>query len=274
MHIAVLPAGIGCVLVLALSAQTSRDPGVAQAEREVAHVKELFDAGVASHAQVEASEQALREAEEDATLRRTLYGRDVTEEQADEMVALTGRRLERRREEILKGERLVNEGVASRLSLTPLLERIDLARKENDYAIARAKIIHDLAAMAQAELALELKLRSAPRIGEEIVERGGGDSLVTPSLFDRINHAFEREFSRSLPVSAFGQTAVHRALGFDHSNRVDVALSPDQPEGIWLRRYLGANHIPYFAFRVAVRGKATGPHIHIGPMSPHMAQGG
>lgn len=274
MHIAAVPAGIGCALVLALSAQTSSDPGVARAEREVAHVKELFDAGVASRAQVQASEQALQEAEEDAALRRVLYGRDVTEEQADQMVVLTGRRLERRREEVLKGERLVNEGAASRLSLMPLRERADLARKENDYAVARAKIIHDLAAMAQAELGLELKLRSAPSIGQEVVERGAGDSIITPGVFDRVNQAFEREFSKTLPVSAFGQTAAHRALGFDHSNRVDVAINPDQPEGIWLRRYLQAHHIPYLAFRAAVRGKATGPHIHIGPMSPHLAQGG
>jgi hypothetical protein len=47
-------------------------------------------------------------------------------------------------------------------------------------------------------------------------------------------------------------------------------LNPDQPEGVWLRTYLSSNEIPYFAFRSAVSGKATGPHIHIGPGSTRL----
>jgi hypothetical protein len=71
-----------------------------------------------------------------------------------------------------------------------------------------------------------------------------------------------------------GETAVHRALGFDHHGRVDVALYPDTTEGVWLRQYLAQNHIPYIAFRHAVPGKATGAHIHIGPMSTRLKLGG
>ena len=77
-----------------------------------------------------------------------------------------------------------------------------------------------------------------------------------------------------MPVSALGETAVHRAMGFDHRGRVDVALNPDQPEGVWLIEYLKQNRIPYFAFRGPVKGKATGAHIHIGPMSTRLASGG
>jgi len=89
-----------------------------------------------------------------------------------------------------------------------------------------------------------------------------------------VETAFEREFGKPLPVSAMGETAVHRALGFDHRGRVDVALNPDAPEGAWLRAYLTVNHIPFFAFRQAVPGKATGAHIHIGPMSARLDSGG
>ena len=65
-------------------------------------------------------------------------------------------------------------------------------------------------------------------------------------------------------------TAVHTALGMDHTGRVDVAVNPDSPEGIWLREYLDARAIPYYAFRVAMAGKATAPHIHIGPGSTRL----
>jgi hypothetical protein len=68
-------------------------------------------------------------------------------------------------------------------------------------------------------------------------------------------------------VSARGATATHRALGFDHRGRVDIALNPDQREGVWLLNYLKRLKIPYYAFRAAVRGKATAPHIHLGPPS-------
>jgi hypothetical protein len=77
-----------------------------------------------------------------------------------------------------------------------------------------------------------------------------------------------------MPVTAMGETAVHRAMGFDHRGRVDVGLHPDAPEGAWLRSYLMENRIPFFLFRQAVPGKATGAHIHIGPISSRIATGG
>jgi hypothetical protein len=82
-----------------------------------------------------------------------------------------------------------------------------------------------------------------------------------------IEKAFEIEFNRPLPISADGQTEVHRALGFDHRGRIDVAIDPRDREGIWLRRYLRSRRIPYYAFTSAVAGKATAAHIHIGPGS-------
>ena len=92
--------------------------------------------------------------------------------------------------------------------------------------------------------------------------------------FARVELDFLTQFGKPLPVSAMGETAVHRSLGFDHRGRVDVALHPDQPEGRWLLWYLAGRHIPYFAFRQAVPGKATGAHIHIGPMSTRFKLGG
>ena len=66
-------------------------------------------------------------------------------------------------------------------------------------------------------------------------------------------------------------SAVHRAMGFDHHGRFDLAVSPSQPEGVWARRYLTEKHVTFFAFRSAVPGRATGAHIHIGPASTHRA---
>jgi hypothetical protein len=59
-------------------------------------------------------------------------------------------------------------------------------------------------------------------------------------------------------------------MGFDHSGRVDVAINPSDPEGIWLRNYLKSRGMPYYAFTRAMAGKATSAHIHIGPGSTRL----
>ena len=89
----------------------------------------------------------------------------------------------------------------------------------------------------------------------------------------KAEQAFMRQFGKLLPVSAIGETALHRSLGFDHRGRVDVALHPDDPEGLWLRGYLMEQGIPFYAFRGSLQGKATGAHIHIGPASGHYTSG-
>ena len=75
---------------------------------------------------------------------------------------------------------------------------------------------------------------------------------------------FASKFGRQLPISALGQSNTHNRLGFDHRNSVDVAVHPDSAEGKALTEYLRTNGIPFLAFRSAIRGVATGAHIHIG----------
>ena len=83
----------------------------------------------------------------------------------------------------------------------------------------------------------------------------------------RIQDFFARRFGRALPVSAFGQTPVHDRLGFDHRDAIDVAVTPDSPEGHALMSFLRGAGISFMAFRGAVPGEATGAHVHIGPAS-------
>lgn len=78
---------------------------------------------------------------------------------------------------------------------------------------------------------------------------------------------FVSKFGRTLPVSAFGQTRLHNRFGFDHRNGVDVALHPDSLEGRMLLGKLRGFGVPFIAFRNAIPGIATGPHIHVGKPS-------
>ena len=82
-----------------------------------------------------------------------------------------------------------------------------------------------------------------------------------------IQQFFANRFGHVLPTTAIGQSGTHDRLGYDHRNAVDVGLNPDSLEGRALISYLQSAGIPYLAFRSAIPGVATGPHIHIGSPS-------
>jgi hypothetical protein len=48
---------------------------------------------------------------------------------------------------------------------------------------------------------------------------------------------------------------------------MDVALHPDSTEGKAFIDHLRKAGIPFIAFRGAVQGASTGPHIHVGKPS-------
>lgn len=81
---------------------------------------------------------------------------------------------------------------------------------------------------------------------------------------------FQGRFGRALPISAFGQTALHDRMGFDHRNALDVALHPDSPEGRALMAYLHTSGIPFIAAWGTVPGQTSGAHIHVGQPSPRL----
>jgi hypothetical protein len=250
------------------------DPEVIRAKAGIDKLRALVEAGAAPRRQLQQAEEAIADAEDAAYLRKTMYGSDLSEEDATGMVEAARRRFDRRQKGVDEARKLVDAGVASQVSLGNFLEELELARKECDLAEARAGLVREVAAMARTEQTYSAHLDQSPGQARGIAERYDGDGIFNPGTFSRVERAYEARFGKPLPVSAQGETAVHRALGFDHRGRVDVAIHPDQPEGVWLRRFLIEHRIPFFAFRQAVAGKATGAHIHMGPMSTRLSAGG
>jgi hypothetical protein len=80
----------------------------------------------------------------------------------------------------------------------------------------------------------------------------------------KIQRFFSDTFHKELPIAVFGQGAIHERWRLDHRNAMDIQLHPDGVEGQTLLNFLQKNGIPYSAFRSAIPGTATGPHIHIG----------
>jgi hypothetical protein len=266
--------GMLFVCAACLMAQSEDSPEIARAKASIEKLRTLVEAGAAPRMQLDRAEASLADAEDAAFLRRTVYGTDLSEGQTEDMLAAANRRVERRKGTVEETRKLIESGVASQLALTPVLEDLDAARKEYDLAESRARFVRQMAEEARAEEALEASLNQSPEDAPVLADRYDGDGIFSLGTLSHVEADFARQFGKALPVSAMGDTAVHRSLGFDHRGRVDVAVHPDQPEGHWLLEYLVKNHIPYFAFRHAVPGKATGAHIHIGPMSTRFKLGG
>jgi hypothetical protein len=80
----------------------------------------------------------------------------------------------------------------------------------------------------------------------------------------KVQRFFSDTFHRELPIAVFGQGAIHDRWRLDHHNSMDISLHPDSTEGQALLGFLERSGIPFLAFRSAIPGTATGPHIHIG----------
>jgi hypothetical protein len=245
-------------------------PALAAAREKVKRLQVLVQAGAAAPAQLAQAQEEVADAEDDALVSAGFRNGDLTEDQADAMAAAANRRLERRERAYEKTKKLVEDGLAIPASLPTLAADLDFVRKEHALALEVAGLAHQRAAMARQETLLAEAPANIP--SPAVSEHYDGDANFGPEVLARIESAYQARFGKPLPISANGETAVHRALGFDHTGRVDVAVTPDQPEGVWLRSYLEQRHISYFAFRQAVPGKSTGAHIHIGPQSTRLTR--
>lgn len=187
--------------------------------------------------------------------------RDELARGLQDLSAAAQRRLAREDSLLQRAMTLVNAGHAPAGVLTPIQSEMTKRLETVTLAMEHTRLLEEIIADAR---------RAARHPGlssSSIMERYPGRGLYSPEYIKIVSIAFRDRFHHLLPVSAHGMTATHRALGFDHTGRFDIAVHPDQAEGVWLRKYLQTRGIPYFAFRRAVLGSSTAPHIHIGPGS-------
>lgn len=173
---------------------------------------------------------------------------------------------------------LVAEGLVARAELETSEQllagrraQLEATKKQiadSDHMIAEIQAEQELAKKQASMPARTLVKPVAKQYGTfnsyaTILRYSGATSWSLGSL-GGVESFFRSTFGRGLPTSAVGQSATHNRLGYDHSDAVDVALHPDSTEGKSLINYLQNQGIPFLAFRAAVPGVATGPHIHIG----------
>ena len=168
---------------------------------------------------------------------------------------------------------------AKKLLAEGLIAKTQLEENERAVAAAKDKVSEARRQMTNADAQIAGVIAEASAT-EQIAKnlRLARQRLVRTSSFTRfvgsggwnlgeaykIQRFFSDTFNKQLPVAVFGQGAIHERWRLDHRNAMDISLHPDGVEGRALLDYLQKNGIPFLAFRSAIPGTATGPHIHIG----------
>ncbi len=160
-----------------------------------------------------------------------------------------------------------------------LIPKTQLEEYERALALAKQKLAETNRSMTSADEQVGAVLVES-EANEQIAKnlRLAKQGLLRTSAFTRyigaggwnlgdswkIQRFFYDTFNKQLPIAVFGQGPIHDRWRLDHHNAMDIQLHPDGVEGRALLEFLQKNGIPYLAFRSAIPGTATGPHIHIG----------
>jgi hypothetical protein len=243
-------------------------------QQEMDRVKQLVAQGTLPKSRLMQVQAQIDDIRDEVILAETLYSStpvaDITTEQAKQMLEAARRRVDREGAAVEDRRKLLDSGVIARSDFDALSEELESRKRVLSLAQNRVKLLADLKQMAETEKQLEHAGQLSAGLKDAMIRFDGNGLFSTGADLTTISAQFQKHFGRVLPISALGQTLVHQAMGLDHRNRVDVALNPETPEGLWLRHLLEKLHIPYLAFRTAVAGAATAPHIHIGTASSRL----
>jgi hypothetical protein len=169
--------------------------------------------------------------------------------------------------------------VSQKLLVEGLIAKTQVQENEHALAAAKAKVADTRRQMSGADdqiaavlveeeadkqLAKNLNLAKRRLVRTSSFVRFNGGPGWNLGEAWKVQRFFSDTFHKELPIAVFGQGAIHDRWRLDHRNAMDISLHPDSAEGQLLQNFLQRNGIPYLAFRSAIPGTATGPHIHIG----------
>jgi hypothetical protein len=168
-----------------------------------------------------------------------------------------------------QAKQLFDEGLISKRQLDEsesalALATENLTKTRGDINSADSQIANTLVeAQVEAQLAKAALRKGALVNTTAYIRYAGTGNWSLPEAW-KVQQFFQNNFNRPLPIAVFGQGTIHDRWRLDHRNAMDISLHPDGMEGQALITFLRKNGIPFLAFRSAIPGTATGPHIHIG----------
>ena len=188
----------------------------------------------------------------------------------EKLLAIYEGNVKKAEEKVTVSKKLLAEGLIARTQLEDAehalaLEQQKVTETRRQLTNADAQIAGVLVeTAADEEIAKNLRFAKQSLIRTYAFTRYTGSAGWNLTDAWKIQRFFSDTFKKQLPIAVFGQGAIHERWRLDHHNAMDIQLHPDGVEGRALLDYLQRNGIPYSAFRSAIPGTATGPHIHIG----------
>lgn len=179
-------------------------------------------------------------------------------------------KVKRAEEELERSKRLLAEGLIARKQVEENERALAIAKEELTETNRQLANADEQVAAIMVETAADEEIAKNLRLAKQSLVRTASFTRYTGAggwnLGDawKIQRFFSDSFNKQLPIAVFGQGAIHERWRLDHRNAMDIQLHPDGAEGQALLNFLQKNGIPYSAFRSAIPGTATGPHIHIG----------
>jgi hypothetical protein len=188
----------------------------------------------------------------------------------EKLLAIYEGNVKKAEEKVTLSKKLLAEGLIARAqveenehALALEQQKVEETRRQMTNADAQiAGVLVETA--ADEEIAKNLRFAKQTLIRTSAFTRYTGSGGWNLSDAGKIQQFFSDTFHKQLPIAVFGQGAIHERWRLDHRNAMDIQLHPDGAEGRALLNFLQTNGIPYSAFRSAIPGTATGPHIHIG----------
>lgn len=232
-----------------------------ETEAELRRIEELVAAGALPRRALGRAQREFLQSGYRKTLRRTLLKEDLSEAEIPAMLDAAKGLRDAAKEHLDTVMKQVDAGVLPFRQLAEATEALESARRQLGLAETRADLVRQMSRMVSAESYFDELER------EELAYKFEGFTLFEMDALNEIDELYYRVFGEPPPISAEGDTPLHRSLGLDHTGRVDIAVHPDSEEGMYLTFLLEGWGIPYIAFRSAVPGQSTGPHIHVGPPS-------
>lgn len=187
----------------------------------------------------------------------------------EKLLAIYERNVGTAEQRLVQAQELFKQGLISRNQLNESETEVAAAKDkvgeaQRQMANADAQIAETLME-AQADLQIsKTPLRKGTFLNTTSYIRYTGAGVWALADAWKVQRFFADSFKKQLPIGVFGQGAIHDRWRLDHRNAMDISLHPDGLEGQTLINFLRANGIPFLAFRSAIPGTATGPHIHIG----------
>ena len=188
----------------------------------------------------------------------------------EKLIVIYEKNVKKATEKLDQSKKLLEEGLITRVEVEKYELTVDEAQEKLDGARHQFKEADAQIAAILVETEAEKTIARNLRLARQRLVRTGSFIRFTGSSgwglgqAWKIQRFFSDSFKKELPVAVFGQGAIHDRWRLDHRNAMDISLHPDSAEGQALLSFLQQNGIPYLAFRSAIPGTATGPHIHIG----------